>query len=139
MSEPITNVEDAVRVLGALPVPVGPSRDVPDGEHYAVVHHAYRVPHDLPEAGATERPVCRCHEPDADPYECEANDCHGEFSELNPFGGGPVRGTDAKVSKVCGCGFRTTVWHVDDGSAEAELHGHVVAVHGGTYPKTGGV
>jgi hypothetical protein len=83
--------------------------------------------------------VCRCDEPGADPYACEADDCSGEFSELNPFGGGPVHGTDAKVSKVCGCGFRTTVWHVDDGSAEEELHRHVTRVHGGTYPaETGG-
>ena len=52
MSEPITNVEDAVAELGALPVPMGPAGDVPDGEHYAVVHHEYRVSHDLPEAGA---------------------------------------------------------------------------------------
>ena len=84
--------------------------------------------------------VCRCDEPDADPYECEADDCTSEFSELNPFGGGsgPVEGHDAKVSRVCGCGWRTSVWHVDDGSAEAELHGHVVRVHGGTYPSAGG-
>lgn len=77
---------------------------------------------------------CRCDEPGADPYACEAEpeDCTGEFSELNPFGGGgPVEGRDAKVSRGCGCGFRTTVWHVDDGSAEAELHEHVTRVHGG--------
>lgn len=49
MSEPITNVEAAVAALGALPVPQGPAQEVPDGEHYAVVHHAYRVSHDLPE------------------------------------------------------------------------------------------
>jgi hypothetical protein len=82
--------------------------------------------------------VCRCDEPDADPYSCEADDCTAEFSELNPFGGGPVEGHDAKVSRTCGCGWRTSSWHVDDGSAEAELHGHVVRVHGGTYPATGG-
>ena len=79
-------------------------------------------------------PKCRCSEPDADPYACEADDCEGEFSELNPFGGGPVEGVDAKVSKVCGCGWRTSVWHVNDGSAEEELHGHVTRVHGGVYP-----
>jgi len=79
-------------------------------------------------------PKCRCAEPDADPYACEADDCTGEFSELNPFGGGPVQGNDAKVSRTCGCGWTTTVWHVADGSAEAELHGHVVRVHGGVYP-----
>lgn len=82
---------------------------------------------------------CRCDEPDADPYACEADDCTAEFSELNPFGGGgPVEGHDAKVSRTCGCGWRTSVWHVNDGSAEEELHGHVVRVHGGTYPATGG-
>jgi len=51
MSEPITNVEDAVAELGALPVPQGPGFEVPDGEHYAVVHHDYRLSHDLPESG----------------------------------------------------------------------------------------
>jgi hypothetical protein len=83
---------------------------------------------------------CRCDEPGADPYECEADDCTATFSELNPFGGGPVHGHDAKVSRTCGCGWTTSVWHVDDGSAEEELHGHVVRVHGGVYPlaKSGG-
>ncbi len=80
-------------------------------------------------------PVCRCDEPDADPYECEADDCSGEFSELNPFGGStlPVEKRSAEVSLPCGCGWRTSVWHVDDGSAEEELHRHVSRVHGGTY------
>lgn len=100
----------AVAAEGALPVPVG----------------------DQPAA------ACRCNEPDADPYSCEADpeDCTGEFSELNPFGGGagPVEGHDAKVSRTCGCGWRTSVWHVDDGSAEEELHGHVARVHGDTTP-----
>ncbi|MFJ8538104.1 hypothetical protein [Streptomyces sp. NPDC093591] len=83
---------------------------------------------------------CRCDEPDADPYACEAEDCTHEFSELNPFGGGsgPVEGKDAKVSRTCGCGWTTSVWHVDDGSAEEELHGHVTRVHGGTYPAESG-
>jgi hypothetical protein len=80
-------------------------------------------------------PKCRCDEPGADPYSCEADDCTGEFSELNPFGGGPVQGHDAKVSRTCTCGWRTTVWHVADGSAEEELHGHIVRVHGGTAPE----
>lgn len=85
-------------------------------------------------------PKCRCSEPDVDPYACEAEDCTHEFSELNPFdgGSGPVEGHDAKVSRACGCGFRTTVWHVADGSAEAELHEHVVRVHGGVYPTEAG-
>lgn len=91
---------------------------------------------------AARKAVCRCpldddawrpFAPVFDPYQCEAHDCHGEFSELNPFGGGPGHGHDAKVSKTCGCGWRTSVWHVADGSAEEELHGHVVRVHGGTY------
>jgi hypothetical protein len=25
--------------------------EVPDGEHYAAVHHTYRIPHDLPDTG----------------------------------------------------------------------------------------
>lgn len=77
---------------------------------------------------------CRCDEPDADPYACKAEpeDCSGEFSELNPFGGArPVDVASAEVSRKCRqCDYRTTVWHVDDGSAEAELHNHVVSVHG---------
>jgi hypothetical protein len=81
---------------------------------------------------------CRCDEPGADPYECEADDCSGHFSELNPFGGGPVQGHDAKVFRVCGmCGWRTSVWHVADGSADEELHGHVAQVHGGAAPDSG--
>ena len=80
--------------------------------------------------------VCRCDEPDADPYACEADDCSYSFSELNPFGSSarPVNIASAEVSKTCGCGWRTSVWHVDDGSAEEELHGHVTRVHGGVYP-----
>lgn len=78
--------------------------------------------------------VCRCDQPDADPYQCEADDCTYPFSELNPFGGAPVREFDPKVSRKCPrCGWRTTSWHVDDGSAEAELHGHVRVHHGGSY------
>jgi hypothetical protein len=81
---------------------------------------------------------CRCDEPDADPYACEADDCTAEFSELNPFGGGPVEGHDAKASRVCGeCGWRTSVWHVADGSAEAELHEHTVRVHTGAAAEAG--
>ncbi|MFJ4917191.1 hypothetical protein [Streptomyces sp. NPDC088726] len=84
---------------------------------------------------ADERPaavVCRCDEPDADPYACEADDCTHSFSELNPFGSGarPVNVASAKVSRKCRtCGWRTSVWHVADGSAEAELHDHVARVH----------
>ena len=103
-SERETLAEVVARV-GALPMPVGPG---------------------------PLKPKCRCGEPGVDPYACEADDCTGEFSELNPFGGGPVHGHDAKVSRGCGqCEYRTSVWHVDDGSAEAELHGHVVRVHVG--------
>jgi hypothetical protein len=91
---------------------------------------------------AARKAVCRCpvgdesrpFAPVVDPYMCEAANCHGYFSELDPFGGGPVQGHDAKVSRTCGCGWTTTVWHVADGSAEAELHGHVVSVHGGAHP-----
>lgn len=90
------------------------------------VFYTYRAP----------APVCRCDEPDADPYECEADDCTGYFSELNPFGGAPVRESDAKVSRTCPvCGWRTSEWHVDDGSAEADLHGHVTRAHQGSYEK----
>jgi hypothetical protein len=91
--------------------------------------------------------VCRCPQDDDmprpfapvfDPYMCEASDCHGYTSEMSPFGGGPVYGHHAKVSRVCGtCGWRTSVWHVDDGSAEEELHRHVTRVHGGQ--RVGGV
>lgn len=80
--------------------------------------------------------------PVVDPYSCEADDCHGSFSELNPFGGSrSVNEASAEVFCVCGqCDYRTSVWHVDDGSAEEELHRHVARVHGGTYPQaeTGG-
>jgi len=86
--------------------------------------------------------VCRCPEGDDmprpfapvfDPYACEAADCHGYTSELNPFGGGrSVYEPSAEVSRKCSqCDYRTSVWHVDDGSAEEELHGHFVGVHGG--------
>lgn len=76
---------------------------------------------------------CRCYEPDADPYECEAENCTWEFSELNPFGGSrSVNVPSAEVSRTCGaCGWRTSVWHVDDGSAEAELYDHVKEHHNG--------
>ncbi|MFD3955919.1 MULTISPECIES: hypothetical protein [Streptomyces] len=79
--------------------------------------------------------VCRCDEPDADPYACDSDDCTAELSELNPFGSGarPVNVASAEVSRKCGtCGWRTTVWHVDDGSAEEELHRHTTREHGGT-------
>lgn len=89
------------------------------------------VPHDLPRVSPAAK--CRCDEPGSDPYACEADDCSGHFSELNPFGAGtrPVNEPSAEVSRRCAdCDWRTSVWHVDDGSAEAELHGHVSRVHG---------
>lgn len=89
--------------------------------------------------------VCRCpldddyrpFAPVFDPYMCEASDCHGYRSEEDPFGGGSysrsVHTPSAEVSRKCGqCGYRTSVWHVDDGSAEEELHRHVVGAHGGS-------
>lgn len=85
---------------------------------------------------ATQAPVCRCDEPGADPYACEAEDCTGYFSELNPHGSGarPVNEPSAEVSRACPvCSWRTSVWHVDDGSAEAELHDHVTRRHDGNY------
>ncbi|MFI8535445.1 hypothetical protein ACIGMX_35010 [Streptomyces aquilus] len=83
--------------------------------------------------------VCRCPQDDErrpfapviDPYMCEAVDCHGYFSELNPFGGGRAAGHDAQVSRTCGrCGWKTSTWHVADGSAESDLHDHMVRAHG---------
>lgn len=137
MSEPITDVAEAVAALGALPVPAG-SEPQPDRvPHDSPLHHSYTTPHDMPQTAVTRdaegAAVCRCDEPGADPYECEAEDCSGHFSELNPFAGArPVDEPSAEVSRKCGqCGWRTSVWHVDDGSAEEELHGHVVRVHGG--------
>ncbi|MFE7972954.1 hypothetical protein [Streptomyces shenzhenensis] len=112
--------------------------------HDGPLHHEYRVSRELPDPKAAisaESAVCRCDEPGADPYSCEADDCSGHFSELNPFGSGarPVDVASAEVSRKCGqCGWRTSVWHVDDGSAEAELHEHVVRVHVGDLPETGG-
>jgi hypothetical protein len=87
----------------------------------------------------TTDPTCTCDQPDADPYTCpaEPDDCTGEFSELNPFGlsARSVNEPSAEVSRVCRtCGWRTSVWHVDDGSAEEELHRHTVAAHNGEYP-----
>lgn len=85
--------------------------------------------------------VCRCDDPDADPYACEADDCSGHFSELNPFGSGarPVDVPSAEVSRNCGtCGWRTSVWHVDDGSAEAELHEHTTRRHASKQIKRDG-
>ncbi|MFG3349557.1 hypothetical protein ACGF1Z_31425 [Streptomyces sp. NPDC048018] len=80
----------------------------------------------------TASPACQCHDPETDPYECEADDCTHSFSELNPFGAGarPVNGASAEVSRTCGtCGWRTSVWHVDDGSADEELYRHVDCLH----------
>lgn len=92
--------------------------------------------------------VCRCPQDDEwrplapvfDPYMCEASDCHGYTSEMNPFGmGRSVHEPSAEVSRKCEhCGWRTSVWHVDDGSAEVELHRHVTRVHGGTSPAADG-
>lgn len=75
--------------------------------------------------------VCRCGEPGVDPYACEADDCTYEFPELNLFGGSrPVDVASAEVSAKCGrCGWRSSVWHVDDGSAEAELYEHTSTMH----------
>ncbi|MFE2712321.1 hypothetical protein ACFXKI_10090 [Streptomyces mirabilis] len=94
--------------------------------------------------------VCRCpldddwrpFAPVFDPYMCEASDCHGYRSEENPFGAvRSVYERSAEVSRKCGqCGWSTSVWHVDDGSAEEELHGHVTRVHGTApaLPESGG-
>ncbi|HEY8985699.1 MAG TPA: hypothetical protein VIU15_39775 [Streptomyces sp.] len=80
---------------------------------------------------------CHCDQPDADPYACpaEPEDCSGEFLELNPHSGTrPVDVASAKVSRTCPtCGWQTETWHIDDGSAEADLHKHVTRAHSGSY------
>lgn len=75
--------------------------------------------------------VCHCDELGTDPYQCEADDCSYPFPELNPVAGArPVNEPSAEVSRACPmCSWRTSMWHVDDGSAEAELHGHVTHTH----------
>ncbi|MFE5591499.1 hypothetical protein [Streptomyces sp. NPDC056549] len=82
------------------------------------------------------RPTCHCDKPDADPYACEAEpeDCTGYHSELNPFSGSrPVSERSAEVSRTCStCSWRTSVWHVDDGSADEELHRHMSRAHSPT-------
>ena len=89
---------------------------------------------------AAYKSVCRCPRDDDewrpfapvfDPYACEAGDCHGYTSESYPFGARrSVHEPSAEVSARCKqCSFRTSVWHVDDGSAEEELHGHVTRAH----------
>lgn len=73
---------------------------------------------------------CRCGPGARDPYACEDGGCNYPFSEMSPFGGGGPR--SAEVVRACPhCGWRTTPWHVDDGSAEADLHDHIKAVHQG--------
>lgn len=75
---------------------------------------------------------CLCHLPDADPYACESENCTYEFPELNPVP--HVREHDAKVSRQCPrCPWRSSTWHIDDGSAEAEVHEHVTKAHQGRY------
>ncbi|RPK56211.1 hypothetical protein EES43_24525 [Streptomyces sp. ADI96-02] len=92
---------------------------------------------------AARKAVCRCPQGDYltpfapvfDPYACEADDCTHAFSELNPFGSGArsVNVASAEVSRKCGmCGWTTSVWHVNDGSAEQELYRHIAREHGGT-------
>lgn len=91
---------------------------------------------------SARRSVCRCplddeprpFAPVFDPYRCEADDCHGYTSEMDPFGGGSywrsVYTKSAEVSRQCDkCGWRTSVWHVDDGSAEEELYRHIICAH----------
>ncbi|MFD8469035.1 hypothetical protein ACFV10_28505 [Streptomyces cyaneofuscatus] len=99
-----------------------------------VLRLAWAKETDLAEALGPLTPiaVCRCDDPDVDPYECEADDCTYSFSELNPFGQSarPVNVGSAEVSRKCGtCGWKTSVWHVDDGSADQELHEHISREH----------
>lgn len=85
---------------------------------------------------STDSPACTCDEPDADPYTCpaEPEDCNGDFPELNPRAGAPVIERHANICRTCRtCGWETSVWHVDDGSAEVELHGHTLVEHDGKY------
>lgn len=44
----------AVGIVGSADVLPAPFRPEPEGEHYAAVHHSYRLGHDLPEAGGTQ-------------------------------------------------------------------------------------
>lgn len=46
--------ERPVNALTAVFVPVASSRE-PEGEHYAAVHHEYKVGHDMPETGGDGR------------------------------------------------------------------------------------
>lgn len=76
--------------------------------------------------------TCRCDEPDADPYECEADDCTGYFSELNPFGAVSARPRSTQVTRTCPNCDWSTVWGMDDGSADEELYRHIARQHGDT-------
>jgi hypothetical protein len=110
-----------------LPMPVGPSAvEVSVDKLTALLAPTQAL------AVEETKTACRCDEPDSDPYSCEADDCTYEFSELNPFGGSrPVDVASAEVSRKCDrCGWRSSVWHVDDGSAEAELYEHSTTMHG---------
>lgn len=106
---------------------------VPAGTEAAVAESADKLTRLLAPTQALreDTAVCRCDEPGVDPYSCEADDCTATFSELNPFGGTrPVDEPSAEVSRKCQCGWHSSVWHVDDGSAEAELYEHVTTMHG---------
>ncbi|WP_329492445.1 hypothetical protein OG618_37360 (plasmid) [Kitasatospora sp. NBC_01246] len=93
-----------------------------------------------PVASDPKNAACRCDEPGADPYQCpaaefDACDHQAELPELSPFAG-RARERDARVVRTCPvCAWSTSSWHVDDGSAEAELHGHVLRAHDGSYEK----
>lgn len=117
----------------ALPMPVGPSAVEVSVDKLT----ALLVP---TQALREDTAVCRCGETGADPYACEADDCTYEFPELNPFSGSrSVDEPSAEVSRKCaGCGWRSSVWHVDDGSAEAELYEHSTTMHGAAGVETGG-
>lgn len=73
---------------------------------------------------------CRCDEPGFDLYECDADDCTS-FDSI--VGGGPGRpvlgGWGTPTTKRCThCPWSTT-WQISDGSAEADLHHHMLAAH----------
>ncbi|MEU8760705.1 hypothetical protein [Streptomyces sp. NPDC048659] len=117
--------------------PCGPAHDAPaprpsGGELAKQRHLMDELDHALEAlAPRTTPPTCRCDDPGADPYECEADDCTHLVSELNPFGAGarPVNRASAEVTRICPVCDWKTVWQADDGSAEESLHRHMASAH----------
>ncbi|WP_441251178.1 hypothetical protein [Kitasatospora sp. McL0602] len=87
-------------------------------------------------AGRTPVPVCRCDEPDADPHECEADDCTMRNHLLGVAGGGgsEARRAQSGVTVVCPiprCGW-SRHWSTVDGSAQEDLYRHTTRAHPAT-------